>query len=335
MDIEFHYYITFILSRKAGFDADEAFKIAYSSQYTDDNSYHYHVNLKDGNSYINQISQTVDITKPSEKRKTIYPLFHFIPCGEEGKDACCFDCGDKNCFVTIPNSKNAQDLLDAALKSNDLYRIGIAVHAYADTWAHQNFLGYSDKLNAQKGVLKKAMGAFVPDLGHAEFLHEPDKIHNRWYDNRLSKKNREIDNDERFLDAAREIFIRLYRHKNPQSDINQAAARYDQLGVETQLRDAMDESYFLGGSEPARRSAYKKICPELKLAKYAYDANAWRYAAIEKKEFEADIFDRYWGKAHFLESDWFHFQKAVDEHKETALVKFRPLFKQAGFAVYA
>ena len=123
MDIEFHFYITFILCRKAGFDADDSFKIAYSSQYTDDNNFHYYVNLKDGHSYLNQISQTLDVTKPSEKRKTIYPLFHFIPCGEEAEDACCFDCGEKDCFVTIANSKNAQYLFDEALKSKNLYRV--------------------------------------------------------------------------------------------------------------------------------------------------------------------------------------------------------------------
>lgn len=335
MDIEFHYYITFILSRKAGFDADEAFKIAYSSQYTDDNSYHYHVNFWDRESYINQISQTVDITKPSEKRKTIYPLFHFVPCGESEKDACCFDCGDQDGFVTIPNSKNAQYLMDAALKSKDLYRIGIAVHAYADTWAHQNFLGYKDKLNARKGGLGKAIGKVIPDLGHAEFFHEPDKVHNKWRDERLTTENSEIDNDERFLEAAKEIFIRLYRYKNPQAGARQAADQYLQLNIEAKLRDAMDECYMMGASEGARISAYKKICPELRLAKYAYDKNAWRYAAIEKKDFEIDLFDKYWGKENFHDSDWYKFQLAVEAHKDLAMKKFRPLFERAGFAVHA
>jgi len=33
MDIEFHYYITFILCCKAGYCEDDAYTIAYSSQY--------------------------------------------------------------------------------------------------------------------------------------------------------------------------------------------------------------------------------------------------------------------------------------------------------------
>lgn len=328
MDKEFHYFITFILCRKAGFNENDSFKIAYSSQYTDDNNYHYHVNFKDGNSYINQISQTLDITKPSEKRKTVYPLFHFIPCGEEDKDACCFNCGDKDVFVTIPYSQNAQFILNAALESEDLYRIGIAIHAFADTWAHQNFIGYKDKLNAQKGI-----GRLIPNIGHADFFHEPDKIHNRWTDKRLSKSNQKIDNDERFLQAAKQIFIRLYKYNNPNSTDDAAIKSYTDQHIEEQLRDAMDESYLFGGSEKARRKAYKKICPELNDQNYIYDPNAWRYAAVEKMEYEMDIFDRYWAKENFKESDWYKFQKAVEAHKELALERFKPIFQEAGFAL--
>ncbi|MDA8104143.1 MAG: hypothetical protein M0Z71_02065 [Nitrospiraceae bacterium] len=37
MDIEFHYYMTHLIALRAGFKPDDAFKIAYASQYTDDN----------------------------------------------------------------------------------------------------------------------------------------------------------------------------------------------------------------------------------------------------------------------------------------------------------
>lgn len=220
--------------------------------------------------------------------------------------------------------------MDDALKSKNLYRIGIAIHAFADTFSHQNFLGYNDNLNAQKGLGSK----IIPNIGHADFGHEPDKIHNRWYDSRLAKKFRKIDNDERFLEAAREIFIRLYKFKNPRTSDQQAISKYEELNIEDQLRDSMDESYFWGGSEKARRKAYKKIFSELNLAKYAYDPNAWRYAAIEKRDFKIDIFDKYWAKKNFHDSDWYKFQKAVEDHKELALAKFHPLYLKAGFAVY-
>ncbi len=33
MDIEYHFYITYIIALRAGFDKNTAYKIAYSSQY--------------------------------------------------------------------------------------------------------------------------------------------------------------------------------------------------------------------------------------------------------------------------------------------------------------
>ena len=324
MDIEFHYFITYILSRKAGFDEEDAYKIAYSSQYTDDNEFHYFVNYKDGGHFLNEISQTMDITKPSLKRQKIYPLFHFIPGGKESEETCTLKCGETKCFVTIPNNENAQMLLKEAINSGDLYRIGIAVHAFADTWSHQNFLGFEDKANSRKGI-----GKLIPNIGHADFFHEPDKIHNEWEDTRLGKKESIINNDDRFLESAKQIFIYLYRYKNPASDDSMAASKYEELNLELQLKDAMDDSYLWGSDDKARIKAYKKICNELQLTKYQYHPNTWRYDAVEKKEMEFDLFDKYWAKNDFLESDWYKFQQAVITHRDYALDRFMPLFEKA------
>jgi len=323
MNIEFHYFITFILSRKAGFTPEDAYTIAYSSQYTDDNNFKYYVNFKDGDHYINEISQTLDITKPSETRRKIYPLFHFIPGGQQAEETCTLECGQEKCFATVPDSETAQEILKDALKSKDLYRIGVAVHAYADTWSHQNFLGYKCKANARKGF------GIVPNIGHADFFHEPDKIHNEWIDSRLGKSF-QVNNDERFLDAAKHIFVHLYRYNNPKANDTQAIAEYETLSLENQLKDAMDESYLFGRDEKARVKAYKKICNELGLKKYRYHPNAWRYDAIEKHDFETDLFDRYWAKVTFPDSDWFRFQKAVEDHRDYALNLLEPIFHQAG-----
>jgi hypothetical protein len=323
MNIEFHYYITFILSRKAGFGPEESYTIAYSSQYTDDNNYKYYVNYPDGGHYLNEISQTLDITKPSEKRRKIYPLFHFIPGGQEAEETCSLNCGSEKCFATVPNSENAQHLLKEALGSNDLYRIGIAVHAYADTWSHQNFIGYKCRANAKKGF------GLVPNIGHADFFHEPDEIHNEWIDSRMGRNYR-INNDERFLEAARQIFIHLYQYKNSPTNEAQAIARYEGLNLENLLMDAMDDSYLFGRDEKARIKAYTKICSELRLKKYRYYPNAWRYDAVEKHAFEMDLFDRYWAKPSFPDSDWYKFEKAVEAHRNYSLDLFASLYERVG-----
>lgn len=325
MDIEFHYYITFILCRKAGYSKDEAHTIAYSSQYTDDNKHHYYINYPDGGHFLNEISQTMDITKPSLKRQKIYPLFHFVPGGTEAEETCCIDCDQKKCFVTIPNSENAKVLLKDALNSQDLYRVGIAVHAYADTWSHQNFLGLKHDSNA-RNLLK-----IIPNIGHADFHHQPDIIHNEWRDPRLGDEAPIVNNDDRFMEAAKHIFIHLFRSKNPGTEDNTAALKFTGLNLEKQLRDAMDESYWIGSDSRARITAYQKICKELRFEKYQYDSNQWRYAAVEKRELELDHFDKYWAKENFLESDWYRFQNAVNAHREDALDRFHHLYEQAGF----
>jgi len=71
MDIEFHYYMTYIIALRAGFKADDAYAIAYSSQYTDDNDYLYEI-VDDDFPYMNHISQTMDITKPKEELLRIH-----------------------------------------------------------------------------------------------------------------------------------------------------------------------------------------------------------------------------------------------------------------------
>lgn len=78
MDIEFHYYMTYLIAVRAGFKVDDAYTIAYSSQYTDDNDNSYEI-LDDDFPYKNYISQTMDITKPKEELLRIHPYFHFFP----------------------------------------------------------------------------------------------------------------------------------------------------------------------------------------------------------------------------------------------------------------
>jgi hypothetical protein len=78
MDVEFHYYMTYIIALRAGFKTDDAYTIAYSSQYTDDNDTPYEI-LGDDVPYKNYVSQTTDITKPKEELLRIHPYFHFFP----------------------------------------------------------------------------------------------------------------------------------------------------------------------------------------------------------------------------------------------------------------
>jgi len=320
MDIEFHYYITYILARKAGLKKKDSYLIAYSSQYVDDNNFHYYINYEDGGHYLNEVSQTMDITKPSAKRQKIYPLFHFIPGDPDSPTARRKD-GKTHILNTTPNSTNAKFLFRKAIDSGNLYRIGVATHGYADSWAHQNFLGMDSDFNAIPPWV------IIPNIGHADARHEPDKVGNRWKDLRLIEENELIDNNDRLLDAAEHIFYGYCRFCSP--DTTDTSMRTKWGGLKEMLKDAMDESYFLGADERARISAYRGICRDMP----DYDKNQWRYGAVEKRELEPDLFDRYWARANFLESDWYKFQEAVLEQRDAALKRLKPVYKEAGLKV--
>ena len=345
MNIEFHYFITFILCRKAGFDPDESYKIAYSSQYTDDNDSHKFVNFRGGGGFISKISQTMDISKPDDKHKSIYPYFHFIPGGENAKETCdfkkelkdiCrknsnFKCGEYSCLLTVPNSANARDILNEALNAEDenllLFRLGIAIHAYADSWSHQNFVGYENELNSKK------INLIDLKLCHANFKHDPDEINNKWKDERLNMDHK-IYNNERFLQAAKEIFLRLYMFKNPDVSELQASEKYEEIELENILEKAMDQPVFKSlFRKNTRLNSYKEICPELKLKKYNYKKNEWFKKAIEPAKGlwglrEFNVFDKYTEAENFKDSNWYKFQKAVEMHIAYCKKKFKIIYDE-------
>ena len=159
MNIEFHYYMTYLIAARAGFDPAEAEVIAYSSQYIDDNDLIYNISGDDAQSYSNYISQTKNITKPKRKLFRIYPIFHFIPGDPLANSARRKD-GKLHLLNTTPASNNACRILKTALQSDNLYKIGLAVHSFADSYAHQNFVGYYDEFNIVKSLQKKVNSFF-------------------------------------------------------------------------------------------------------------------------------------------------------------------------------
>jgi hypothetical protein len=120
MDIEFHYYITYVIALRAGFNAEDSYVLAYSSQYTDDNTTIFKISQGTGDEYYsNYISQTSDITKPKNELMRIYPIFHFMPGPKEeieSNTALRRD-GKFHILNTIPDNGNARLTLKAAFET--------------------------------------------------------------------------------------------------------------------------------------------------------------------------------------------------------------------------
>ena len=215
MEKDFHFYVTYALASKAGFSEDESYIIAYSSQYVDDNNesqyprkdgppqFPFGINTRSG-MYHPIMTQSMSVKSlVYEVQKFVYVPFHFLP-GDNTKPIQ----GETNKYSTTPDSLNARQLIRAALKSVNLYRIGIAIHTFSDTWSHQNFTGYEEDWNSVFHW-RNPFRSLAPNVGHADVGHLPDEISATWNDFRFEKPFRRRDNRKPAIQACKRIFQEL------------------------------------------------------------------------------------------------------------------------------
>jgi len=325
MDIEFHYYITCIIARRAGFRPEDAHIIAYSSQYTDDNDTVYSIDQDGPNAYSNYISQTMNILKPQKELMRIYPVFHFMPgtLDEIAGDSARRRDGKLHLMNVIPDNMDSKKCLSAAFDSQNLYRVGIATHMYADTFAHQNFVGFEDGFNDMKGLLE----SLIPSIGHADAKHQPDLPALIWEDERLVPSHTEIDNKKRFLEAASCLF-----------DFYSSYLKISQ-NKESVIKEIDEAIGDYGGTEEDRIERYKAL---IGTDYQEYDKKSWFNDAVVlvSKDIpytgDGDTVPRSeaqlaWNE-NFKETHWLKFQEAVKTHQRYALeTAVAPIFKVMEF----
>ena len=326
MNIEFHYYITYLIAARAGLRNDDLRVLAYSSQFTDDNKQGYKIKgprrgqkIFRGRYYHNLISQTMDIFKPHDDRLNVYPLFHFIP-GEKMHPAAQREDGRIRPFNTTPNSRNANFIIDEAIASGNLYMLGMASHAYVDTWAHQNFVGYKDLFNGMSGFINKAL----PDIGHADARHNPDWPALVWQDSRLS--NPLVDNRVRFLDAAEHLFRKIRGFAD--ASCSEAALLSDARALRDDLDVAIGERDDTNRLMDARIERYKNLATQpayggMEIPEYNRrewfnaSVNTYRQVGVQRRVGSRHRIS-YRFRGAFQNSDWFRFQQAVKNYVEIA-----------------
>lgn len=149
MQIDGHHAATYVAARIAGLSFEDASKVAYAAQYVDDAT-NSGVIVFDGHEYmysrIASAHKMVDYSNLVDVENHLAWIpFHFLP-GNAGLPAGTEPCGES--FVKLicrPDSHVARDMLRCAFmdkgKARALHRLGIAMHVYADTFAHQGFLG--------------------------------------------------------------------------------------------------------------------------------------------------------------------------------------------------
>ena len=353
MNKVFHYHTVKVVAIMAGFPPDEAQTIAYASQYTDDATEHKPIRIQNAPvewviperykkwQYFDPICTAHSAKswhrklwkwakfylKPSVQRRVLMP-FHFIP-GEAKAENKEFD------FVTRKNGTlagllitNAKDsLLRAETEDHrtfGLVKLGVAIHTYADTWAHSGFSGRHSSLEndienirtkKDSSVWEKFISHTVsfaaPDVGHAEASDTPDISSISWkarYANtRKTPKKIARDNTIEFLDASQRIFDHL-KEVSPAPSKSLPWENFAKP-LEACLRDEQNW--------PAAFNHQDVV--------FDYHRFKWRENALAGDSVDWDDFDnaKDFGKLQFQctgqDKRWFMFHKAAYEHRKFVL----------------
>lgn len=207
MLIDFHFSDCQRNAILAGISGEDLRKLAYSSQFTDDNTVEYKVKKTDGTWYESRITQIKgEPFISSHTRREVYVPFHFLP-GEAPYEPRVDGKTDPLCVT--PCSKLCEEVMTAAIATGNMYQIGIAAHACCDSWAHQNFIGEWAEFNG--------FGHSIVNIGHHEAGSDPDLMGLVWTDPRLV--NRRIVNRLRFDEAEAWLFRKLLSMGRQSSDL--------------------------------------------------------------------------------------------------------------------
>lgn len=341
MQIDFHYYVIRILAEKAGFSPADSQIIAYASQFVDDATEHKplqlpeklqiknHPRLKEGNfdpvctahkglQFVNDFRKIVQMK--------IYISFHFLPPKIYTNTDLEYD------YVTKPNSQFANILIEKIKKQfvdnpdeklYNLISLGIALHTYADTWAHQNFSGrHNHENNVEKikkwnkgkwksiKTMNRIRNSMLPEIGHAEAYSFPDQPFRTWkYKKAKNKSSNLRHNLDVFIDAAENIYKFLLSITDKYNEWNSFSDRLIQC------------LSYTNESIKKRKNKYRKLFPEIG---FYYNENQWRN----------DFFkENYNHKTCFLQEEndykkqkWLEFHRAAISQREFVLKNSKPLY---------
>ena len=217
-------------------------------------------------------------------------------------------------------------LLEEAAKAKDrkfrTCAIGIAMHTFADTWAHQQFSGRQNRTendveNVQvyknkkfeKLEIENTLFDVVPQIGHAEAGYFADLAYVRWrYDSASQKQTKTRDNLKEFMEAAEAIYKWFRSHtSNPpllkwENELKPEIKKL--LAGSPQKAPRLEESLTIPLYQVYQRQDVEERCGSWIKAfgdlfkpvqhKYFYGKKEWRNEAI--------IGETDWDK--FSSSDW-------------------------------
>ncbi len=346
MQIDFHHAVTYVAARGAGFSHEEGAKIAYAAQYVDDAVSDGTICFANKAMYTRICSahKTIDPENLDDcKNHLVWLPFHFLPGNggteEKGKIGNHFI--EK--IVCMPGDKSpvARDMLDATLaakgRANDLHRLGITMHVYADTWAHQGFAGVLNDINevddaeetGRSGVFGNDLGdklgswlteKIVPPLGHGRANILPDMPFLSWKYKNGNGTPITRDNNDIFGRAANAMCIFMQRYRSvPQTGLPGADAnKIQSIFLENKKEDGEKR-------HQTWLNAIKNGVFSFGPADISYDdkgRNSWKAKALGTA-FDLPVHDY---RDEFLDSDWKMFHDALQQHRLMVLHDILPKY---------
>jgi hypothetical protein len=160
MQIDGHHTATYVAARIAGFSFKDAEIVSYAAQYVDDATNAGIVQFKQSDYLYSRIASAhkmIDYNNFVDVENHLAWIpFHFLPgngllpAGETPEG------GELEKLICRPDSHIARDMLRYAAqdmsRARGLHRLGIAMHVYADTFAHQGFVGSLSIANQVKDL---------------------------------------------------------------------------------------------------------------------------------------------------------------------------------------
>jgi len=332
MQQDFHFYGIYALARAAGIEDEHAQIMAYASQYMDDAKSEARIRFEDGGSYQPMMTAhrflTLDILSENVFLKIFVP-FHFLPGNVEEKDF-------YKRMICLPDSLPAREMIADVLSDREkpyfFHRMGIALHTYADSWAHQNFSGLlrpenrvSDlKVEGQllhvdqyfdENWMRQTIN-LIPPLGHGQAGSIPDIPYKKWKYRNHEGREIEVNNAERFLSASEAIFkilclISDHPVRCPWERMGEYLKKIFSYRGDLKQRIAYWKRWIQSGEFGFRKEGLD------------YHPDLWQQDAVEMPDKKRSLAKR---KAGFRESNWKLFYDAAILHRFYILHELLPQY---------
>jgi len=338
MQIDGHHTLTYIAARCAGLNSEDAQIVAYSAQYVDDATNSGVLNFSNGAKYkrISSAHKIFDYRNSDElANQQVWLPFHFLP-GNAGLAAGQNPEGSFiNKLISTPDSFVARDMLSLTVvnkaKPYALHRLGITMHVYADTFAHQGFIGQVHQVNSVDNIesddgmswMEKAKSKAVSSgfpLGHGAALSLPDRPYINWKYTDSKGEVIERNNTAIFIEATDKMCRAIRCFSEGREDMNldsvQGISSIDAAKIESLLKSIN----YSDGEE--RHAAWLQ---EIRIGSFSFGADnieyiakgegSWKHASIGQLAIEDSDGEEFTYAPDFLQSNWKLFHDALQAHR--------------------